>query len=614
MPMHPHNIRGFHGIKAAAYIFGLFKKWIIGQPLSTHPKTNATFFVRGTRTRSELEPPGWWSYIPGYQRAIYRHLGTSIIGWGIYEYFVYRDDLWWTLITLFWTAVIYGTFICIVKSKRRTHYNEFVKPIADSIRDLFDIGRRVPPRDFIIVPTGHQDNPDRAVVVKLPKTFAQPETVRNKNADFVVEKLKMLDPIYHYELSGAEPKLVIRSAPYPPDRVGYEEIAKHYEAALAEDVWVLGLGKGYLPVTVSLHRDSPHILLSMASGGGKSEFCKGFILQAVRRGFRVVVLDGVKRGESVMWARDIEQVEVVTTIEKQHNFLVQQSRIVIDRQEKNVASRGESKKHDIPTLIVFEEANTAMDMLKEYWKNEAPNATNPDKIGNRSGTSPAISAIRHILSAGRSAQTHLLTVAQRASADVCGGGNARENYAIRVANRYQQQTVKMLFPDVDPTPESPGLPGRVQVVINGKAQLTQTPFFGRQGNEFYTNPLALEWALNTARPRTEPQETDEITLTDSGWTPPLTSENKGGQGSERDDKVGQIRERETIEALDPWITLNQALQQNVVQAPSLAALQKRAQRDPNFPKPVEKDNRNINYYDRDALIQWQANRDGGSKP
>lgn len=257
---------------------------------------------------------------------------------------------------------------------------------------------------------------------------------------------------------------------------GFAEARKAMEKA-TPSAPVLGSDMFGRPVPVDLDSESPHVALSIASGGGKSVALKAMAAQLARSGAHVVVLD-FKR-HSHRWARHVPSITYCRDIEDIHETL--QGIALEGRDRYKRADRlsdeefesGEWKGQRI--AIVVEELNAMMAELQDYWLETRPRGRGVEAPRR----SPAVKSFHEILTMGRQANLNVLAVAQRLSTESLGGAggygrgaDARENFAIRVLGRYTMNTWRMLVPEVEYEPASEHL-GRVRVVRAGKAVETQ---------------------------------------------------------------------------------------------------------------------------------------------
>jgi len=232
-------------------------------------------------------------------------------------------------------------------------------------------------------------------------------------------------------------------------------------------------------------------LCSIGPGGGKTEFCCGLALQFLHRPrpVRVIYFDFVKQGASAKWAKDVEGVEVVLTVDYAHQLILELY-AEVQRRCKSYYEYGYNPDEPL-ILIIMDEANRSYKALQKHWVRT---------LGGTK-TSPAIDAYEGILFVGREASAVACTVGQRGSHTGTGGGDSREAYGVIAAARYSPRTARMLFEDVgDGTkasrPVSSNKQGRIQVVTGGVATLVQTPLcIDRNTKELL--PAARAW-LDTA--------------------------------------------------------------------------------------------------------------------
>src|SRR5690606_19905028 len=103
-------------------------------------------------------------------------------------------------------------------------------------------------------------------------------------------------------------------------------------------------------------------------------------------------------------------------------------------------------------IVACEELNATMAQLEIYWRENG---------GRR--LSPAILAMRELVAMGRACKINVYAIAQRASAKVVGGGDARESFSTRILARYTMATWRMLCDGVRFLPPSE-IPGRMTLV------------------------------------------------------------------------------------------------------------------------------------------------------
>lgn len=255
---------------------------------------------------------------------------------------------------------------------------------------------------------------------------------------------------------------------------------------------VIGCNTYGEPVYIDLHNDSPHVLLSMGSGGGKSVTLRALVAQFVRNGAHAVILD-YKR-HSHRWAFKVPDITYCRDIEEIHDTLIAIAEMGMERFKAadtlSDEEYDEGKWMGGRVVVAVEELNSLMAELEDYWTEiRTKNAGN--RFWQVPRRSPAVKALHKLLAMGRAANINVLAVAQRASVASMGssggsrGGDARENFAVRILARYTHSTWKMLVPDCDYQPPSDHI-GRAQVAVGAEATETQILFLSDQE--------AVEWA------------------------------------------------------------------------------------------------------------------------
>jgi DNA segregation ATPase FtsK/SpoIIIE-like protein len=219
-------------------------------------------------------------------------------------------------------------------------------------------------------------------------------------------------------------------------------------------------GEGF-PITVDLDSDSPHVLVSASTGGGKSVILRSATAQILANGGVATVLD-LKR-HSHRWAKNLHNVGYAQTLGEIGNALVEIGKEVHRRNKivEDWPGSIETAPVGPRIVVVFEEMNATMSQLRELTR-RIP-----------AGTYDAIDAFRDILFMGRAAKVHILAVAQFADARTMGGSDIRENFTTRILLNYSKQAWTMLAYDCGIPQAAPEHVGRGMVCRGGKARQTQ---------------------------------------------------------------------------------------------------------------------------------------------
>lgn len=372
----------------------------------------------------------------------------------------------------------------------------------------------------------------------------------------------------------APPKLL-------PDRVPFSDpdVRELVESA-APSAPLLGLTRDAVPVARDFDSDSPHVIVSATTGAGKSSVLRSIVAQIMWHDptSEILVLDAKRHSHS--WIRGIEGVTYARDATDIHDALVAAGE---EGRARNRAC------DDLPLgaappfprkLIVCEELNGTMTWLTAWW--DAVRRPGDPK------TSPAVQALREILFMGRAVRIHIVGAAQQATARALGGGEARENFALRILSGYSANTWKMLVPHLDYTPAR-SHPGWAMVCHGRDAIETQTVWI--------TDKQARAFVLER-RSETSPTVTNRAKV-----SPPADSHSSGNQPPNRvHEPYG-----DSDDPID-LITLREAVEGGVLRCTLKAANGARTQ-DPEFPEPVVGGGRGTTArYWADALTRWERNR------
>lgn len=263
----------------------------------------------------------------------------------------------------------------------------------------------------------------------------------------------------------------------PSQSLGFPDVLNYSEAFGliqhgSENAPILGVDGTGAPISVDLDNDSPHVLVSASTGGGKSVLLRSIASQMMSKGASAVFLD-VKR-HSHSWAKGLPNAGYAETLPEIGNALVELGKEVHRRNEvvgdwvRNQRKIGKfASVEDCPTeitgpriVVVFEELNATMSQLKELTR----------RIPK--GSYDAMDALRDIAFMGRAARVHILAVGQFMDARTMGG-DIRECFSTRILIRYTKQTWTMLAWDCGLPQAAPEPKGRGMVCRGGKARETQ---------------------------------------------------------------------------------------------------------------------------------------------
>ncbi|MGW1974240.1 helicase HerA domain-containing protein [Streptomyces sp. NPDC001889] len=338
------------------------------------------------------------------------------------------------------------------------------------------------PRRYLHVPRNFSDD-DAEIRIDVPTHMRFNEDLV---ADLVAKKLALENVSFTWCRAGRDTHVVVKKRKVPPRKLGLADPGVcEILAKMPESAPLIGLGSGRKKVSVDLDADSPHVLISAGTGGGKSTILRTICCQFIHHGAQAFVLDFKRISHT--WARGVPGVTYCRDIADIHDALIQlaqegRRRLALAEQFEDDVLEREPWRVGPRLVILFEEVNATMAQLKRYWAKIRESGD--DK------TSPAVEALAQILFMGRQVRLHVLLVAQSATARAIGGPEMRENFATRILVRYTLNAWRMLVPEVSPIPMSAEHPGRVQVVTRGRARGMQVlnP----------SNAEAREWAMSGA--------------------------------------------------------------------------------------------------------------------
>jgi hypothetical protein len=462
------------------------RRFLTGQHLDGIRRSDCTFLHPG---RNGLDVSGRvskWALLAGRQRASYRL--TAIIVPTLFAAGLEQDPTL-TITTSLTVGCAAATRPAIHAGRRlklQRHTRAVTRPLADALGPVVGQDKGVRPVEWITCPLDYHT---QGVTVTLPARFPGTEEQQQRVAAIASGKLGgEWEPTYN--MAGPQPTLTLQHSPEPPSLVGWDDISEHLQQAPAH-MPPLGLGSRAAPVGLDFDGDTPHVLVSVPSGGGKSVAARIIAAHVLHHGGQLLVLDYKRISQA--WAADLPGVTYCRTAAEIHDALLALQREINDRYDNPADHRR--------LLVIIEELNSTKDLLQSYWQN------NPNKRGLH--RSPAVMALQDSLFRGREAKVHTLAMAQMGIADAfgSGGGAARENATPIIGASSSQNTWTMLAPGVTPPPKNPH-PGRMYTLSSDIARAVQVGYL--------TDQQAQLWAT-TGVPAPPSVETDADDLSALGF-------------------------------------------------------------------------------------------------
>ncbi|MFH8628010.1 pRL2-11 [Streptomyces vietnamensis] len=555
--------------------------FLAGQDLDGIRRTDATFWRPGRRivVKDVVGPVRRSSYRAGWHRLAIRVVSLAAAAGGAYGYLYHPEAST--------QALTYGSPVAALATaaggitlrvrgrERRELLEEWVRPLHQALAAPLGISEHTDPSSYLHVPVAFADD-DAEIRVDLPPHLG---FNRDQVAEVILQKLALQNASFSWRPAGRDPHLLVRKKDRPPASLGLEDPGvRDLLASAPESAPLIGLGAGGKTVSVDLDHDSPHVLISAGTGGGKSTILRTIACQFLHNGAQAHILDFKRISHT--WARGIPGVNYCRDIADIHDALIQlgaegHRRIRLAEQLGDDVLATEPERVGPRQVILLEEINATMTQLRRHW----------DKIRTSQDpkTSPAIDALAEILFMGRQVRLHVLLVAQSATARALGGPEMRENFSTRILVRYTLNAWKMLVPEVHPAPKPTRHPGRVQVVLGGIARETQVLNL--------SEAEARAWAMASGdhgHPDLPTRAAAVASLRDMNTV--------GEAETEADLRVG---------GEDPLVGLREA--QRELEGTSLAALRWARRNDPEFPEHIGK--AGVEYlYRLDELHHWARNR------
>jgi hypothetical protein len=471
-------------------------RFLAGHHLDGRARTDAGWLRRGTRVLHPTGHASRWAHLP--------HLHRAGIRWAVVAIAAatcagLAADATATLAGLAGLVVLVlalGGRIGWRKLRELAHVRRYVRPLHMALAPMLGIPLAARPQSWLTIPRDFAQVEGAKVRLALPEGFLATADARRVIGTALADKLAIESASVEFATVGKAPAAIVTTSSPPPARVSLAQLAEQIEQAPGSAP-VIGLGRNTTVVGADFDADSPHVLVSAGSGGGKSTIVRGLLAQGLHKGAVGAVCD-IKR-ISHSWARGLPNVVYARSIPEIHNMLLA-VKAEVDRRNELVDELADDD-GNVPAealaqigpriLLVMEEMNATAGRLTAHWR-KTKDKSDP-------AVSPAVEALGDILFMGRAVLVNVIAVAQMMTAKTLGGPEARENFATRIMARYTVNAWKMLVPEVWPMPRSSRHAGRVQVVIAGTARETQVVYFApAEARQWATSGLVSRFAIPDA--------------------------------------------------------------------------------------------------------------------
>jgi hypothetical protein len=330
--------------------------------------------------------------------------------------------------------------------------------------------------------------------------------------------------------------------------------------------------------------ESPHLGLSVGSGGGKSVCARLIGAQSAYRGATVLVLDYPKL-VSLRALRGLPNVAYCDSAALVHSACVWLAHELEDRAHEVKENTDDDEVfhgHLDRLLVICEESNALFNRLRMYW-NDVRQSGDPKR-------SPAIDGLELALFMGRQLHVNVVQIGQMLTTRATGSGEARENLGIRILGRATENNWKVMVPE-HPYPGKTTRPGRVHVVTDACVE-TQIAF----ATPREARTLAVAGVV-TPCPKNMPGRPGVLV---PARRPVLEYAEPADQGIVLD------VEPLVLDGVSDAVSLKQAVELGISQRRQ-GALERASTREKGFPKPVARRG-NAGLYDPDALARYEAAR------
>ena len=456
------------------------------------------------------------------------------------------------------------------------HQREVVRPMAAALAPVLEMSPRQA-RKAITVPAGWREpGAELGITVRAgwSATLDRQQFIERETS----QRLPGIEWGASYRLGGAPRRVLLTPLPEPPHVVPLERALAAIEAA-QQGKPVTGIDSRGGTVSVDLDKETPHVGLSIGTGGGKSDFLKVIIMQLITKGVeRVVIID--PKGGSQKWAEDEIGRVIVPGIEI-HYDLEDQWQAIEDFRNRMEADykkwRSDRRVQFSREVLIMEEQNDFASESIAYWKR--------NKGRKDPSMPPPFDHAGRVLFKGRQANRNIFSVYQRMSVHATGGlGDMRDQYGTKIVGRFSPAAWDSLV-GTRPRGKSSTIPGRMITITGPDHRVMQAPWA--------TDAEALDYVFSHGLTRVaHPVSLPPVPGVEAGQT----------EDQRQSDSDTTPRERPVLTLVTSRRNLRQHADRETVPL-SYKALSKRRQRDPGFPAGVNKT------YTDDEIRDWYAASD-----
>lgn len=558
----------------------LLGRFVSGRPLDGIHRTDATFLRRATRDLTLRGRASHWHHQEGYKRASWR-IGIALVIAIIFCGLAVNQTA--TVIGLIISAIAgsaFGTWRGRISLLDWSHHRKLVIPLYQTSTLItgqsvvFGRSHGDNHKKYIHVPRDFRTNDKARIRFVVPETWEAQPGQQARLRTLITQRLggdwDMIPKLTEYP-----PSIEFVKSPAPPDKVTFADIKSALEKG-SLNIIILGIGTRDKIISINLDSESPHIAISMGTGGGKTSLIRLIVAYLMRHGCERIDIIDPKR-VSHNWARDIPGVYIHRTMTKQmeaiHNFRL--------RMESRYDALDTDDTLTFPRhVLIIEEQNSWMGYAQTYWA-DYRRGLEPAERGKVPPRNPAVADLGFCLFQGRQANMNIFSIYQRQSAAASGGGDLRENYGALLAARMKPQTWKILT-------GSSQMPKEARSRINGRGIFVL-------GDEYHPVQFAY---LREAKEKDWPGVPRERWIDEAyeyAMSGVRARADQNGQGTEPGNLVSVPEPASQPDmpgsrgdGSDEPVTLREAIDAGIVpmRYPALRKARQRAERDGNFPAGI----------------------------
>lgn len=450
-------------------------RFVAGHHLNGARHTNYTFWYRATRDLTNHGHASRWAHRAGWERATIRVVATAVALAILYGYLVNREvtaDACLGALAGLAVGLVVRARIALALAK---HHRRIVRPMYQSMSQVIG-GTAIVAHSqaygddhkrFLKVPLNYRD-PKARVRYMVPITWEGDSGSVRRLGAIVAKRLGGDWDVMHHAQAWP-PYVEFMPSPAPPKSVSFAQIASAIERSGKSEI-MIGIGTHDRTVSIDLDSESPHVAMSIGTGGGKSSLLRLIVMQLIRKGCeRIDIVDPKRISQD--WAKDIPGVYI-------HRTMPKQIQAIADFR-KRMEARYEALENDSTLVfprqaLIIEEQNSFIDYAKTYWE-DYRNELDKDERAKAPKRPPVIGDIGYILFQGRQAMMNVFSVFQQMNARASGGSDLRVNYGAKILARFGQAEWMMLV-GTRPVPRSSRINGRGRFVLGQDDREVQFAF------------------------------------------------------------------------------------------------------------------------------------------